>query len=387
MLQTLLSVAFRPFFLIGSFCAFGVIFFWTIGLLGIGPMSGFPNLYLWHAHEMVFGFVLAVVAGFSLTAVATWTGRPPIKDAKLVWLIFAWSVGRIAMVYSPHWPAMLVAVADLLFPCLLAIFFGREVIAANNQRNLPLVVVVALFAALNLLFHLGNAINPALRRTALLLAVHLILLLVAVIAGRIIPSFTTNWMRATGKTTQKLPRSLAAVDNTALILTAITGLAITFAPAHPASAAIAWIAAVAHAIRLSHWSGLHTRREPLLLILHLAYLWFPLGYALTGLAVFSGYSSSVALHALTIGVIAGMIIAMMSRVALGHTGRPLHAARLTVFAYTLWMLTTVIRLSGPLWPAYYIYTVETAASMWMVTFALFAWVYWPILCGPRVDQS
>ncbi len=349
-------------------------------------MSGFPDLYLWHAHEMVFGFVLAVVAGFILTAVATWTGRPPINGARLALLVVSWAAGRIAMMNSPYWPTALVTVVDLLFPCLLAIFFGREVVSANNRRNFPLVVVVTLFGLLNFLFHLGGATDPELQRAALLLSIHVILLLVTVIAGRIIPSFTANWMRATGTAAEHMPQSLAVADTAAFILTGVTGLAITFAPTHPASAAAAWLAAVVHGIRLSRWSGLHTRREPLLLILHLAYLWFPLGYVLTGFAVFGAYPSSVALHALTIGVIAGMIIAMMSRVALGHTGRALHAARITVFVYILWMLATMVRLSGPLFANNYIYTVETAASIWMLAFVLFAWVYWPILIRPRADQ-
>ncbi len=384
--QTLLSYAFRAFFLFGSLCGFCVMLFWSLALLGYGPLVGHPNLVYWHAHEMVFGFAFAIIAGFTLTAVANWTGRTRVRGAELGVLVTAWIIGRIALAYTGHWPTLIIAAADMLFPCLLTLVFGREVFAAGNRRNAPLVGVIALLAALNLLFHVGANVSPGLDRAALLLAVHVILTLVAIIAGRIIPSFTTNWLKAQGAGDEAMPRIVPALDIAAIIMTIVTGLAITFAPISPVSGALALLAAGVHAVRLSQWSGLRTVSEPLLVVLHIAYLWFPLGYAVAALSAFGGYLPSAALHGLTIGVITGMIVAMMSRVALGHTGRPLHAARITVLVYVLWMLTVLVRLSGPLLGDWYILTVETAASIWMVAFALFAWVYWPILTKPRVDR-
>ena len=385
-IQTVLSYAFRAFFLLGSLGAFCVILFWSIALLGYGPLVGHPNLVYWHAHEMLFGFVFAIVAGFTLTAVANWTGRTRVHGAELGVLVAAWIIGRIALVYAGQWPTIVVAAADMLFPCLLTLVFGREVFAAGNRRNMPLVGVVALLAGLNLLFHVGAGVSPGLDRTALLLAVHVILVLVAVIAGRIIPSFTANWLRARGAKEDAMPRVVLMLDIAAIVMTIVTGVAVTFAPVSPVSGIVALLAAVVHAVRLSQWSGLRTVGEPLLFVLHIAYLWFPLGYALVAFSAFGGYFPSAAMHGLTIGVITGMIIAMMSRVSLGHTGRPLHAARITVFVYVLWMLTVLVRLSGPLLGDWYILTVETAATIWMVAFILFAWVYWPILTKPRVDR-
>lgn len=385
MLGTLLSYAFRAFFLLGSLCAFSVILFWTIALLGYGPLVGHPDLYFWHAHEMVFGFVFAIVAGFTLTAVATWTGRTPVHGVELGVLVAAWIAGRIALVYTGQWPPALIAAADMLFPCLFVLIFGREVLAAGNWRNAPLVGVVALLASLNLVFHVWPDAMPGLDRMVVLLAVHVVLVLVTVIAGRVIPSFTANWLRALGHTADAMPRVVPMFDITALVMTIVTGIAVTFAPANPVSGIAAMLAAVAHAARLSQWSGLRTISEPLLFVLHVAYMWFPIGYLLVGYSVFGGYLATVALHALTIGVIAGMIIAMATRVSLGHTGRPLHAGRLTVVAYVLLMVTGIVRLSGPLFGDWYIQTVELAASLWMIAFALFAWVYWPILVKPRVD--
>ncbi|MFW2405442.1 MAG: NnrS family protein [Gammaproteobacteria bacterium] len=384
-IRTLLSYSFRAFFLLGSLCAFCVIFLWTLALLGYGPLAGHPNLFYWHAHEMVFGFVFAIVAGFVLTAVANWTGRTRIHGMELGALAAAWIVGRVALAFTGQWPTLVIATADMLFPCLLTFLFGREVFAANNRRNAPVVGVVALLAGLNLMFHIGAVAAPGLDRLALLLAVHVILVLVAIIAGRIIPSFTANWLRAKGAADEAMPRVVPMLDIAAILMTIVTGIAVTVAPANPISGTAALVAALVHAMRLSQWSGLRTVGEPLLFVLHIAYLWFPLGYALVALSVFGGYLPSAAMHALTIGAITGMIIAMMTRVSLGHTGRPLHAARITVFVYVLWMLSTLVRLSGPLLGDWYILTVETAATIWMVAFVLFAWVYWPILAKPRVD--
>lgn len=384
-LRMLLSYAFRAFFLLGSACAFAVMLFWTLALLGLGPLADHPKLVYWHAHEMVFGFVAAIVAGFTLTAVATWTGRKPVQGMELGLLVIAWIVGRVAMSFAGDWPIATVAVLDLSFTCLLTILFGREVVASGNWRNAPLVGVVALLAGLNLLFHIGPAVSPGLDRTALLLAVHVVLVLITLIAGRIIPSFTANWLRARGAPEASMPRVVPGVDKAALVMTIATGLCFTLLPTHPASGITAFVAAVVHAVRLSSWSGFRAFSEPLLFILHLAYAWFPIGYALVGLSVFSGYPATAALHALTIGVIVGMIIAMTTRVSLGHTGRPLRAARMTVVIYVLWMATVLVRLIGPLIGEMYIRTVELAATLWMIAFILFAVIYWPILTKPRID--
>jgi len=379
----LFSYAFRIFFVLGSFCAFAVISLWSLALLGYGPLVDYPNLVQWHSHEMVFGFTAAIIAGFTLTAVANWTGRPPVRGLPLVLLALAWVAGRLAFIFSSDGPTVLVAVVDMLFPILLVVLFGREVLAGGNWRNAPLVVVTAVLAALNLLFHIGVSVAPGLDRLAVLLAVHLVLVLVTLIAGRIIPSFTANWLRAQGRPDEAFPRVIPFIDVATIVLTVATGLAVSFAPFHPFSGIVALLAAAAHAVRLSQWSGLQTLSEPLMFVLHVAYFWFPVGYVLTGIAVFGHYLPTAALHALTIGVIAGMILAMTCRVTLGHTGRPLRASVTTVAIYALWMIAVIVRLSGPFAGSNYILTVEIAASIWLTAFLLFAWVYWPMLARPR----
>jgi uncharacterized protein involved in response to NO len=217
--------------------------------------------------------------------------------------------------------------------------------------------------------------------------------LVTAIAGRIVPSFTANWLKGQGLLQERqeegkkqFPRSTVPVEAATLVLTVVTGFAATFAPTSPLTGGVAIAAAGAHAFRLSRWNGLATRSEPLLFVLHVAYFWLPVGYALIAWSAFgSAYPASVALHALTMGGIGSMVLAMMTRVALGHTGRALHAARLTVVAYVMLTLGVVVRVLGPLVGQQYMRSVEVAAGGWIVAFTIFVWVYWPILTQKRVD--
>jgi hypothetical protein len=210
--STLLSYAFRPFFLLNGLFAIVVVLVWLAALHGYA-FSGLPaNPLLWHGHEMLIGFVMATVAGFSLTAVATWTGRPAVNGARLGWLVTAWLAGRLAMVLSGLLPGALTAVVDLLFPVMLCIFLGREVIGGRSRRNYGIVVVVALMALLNLTYHMGigNLLPAGSERMSLYLLIHLVLLLLTIVAGRIVPNFTANWLRARGQSCQ--PRSTPLVD-------------------------------------------------------------------------------------------------------------------------------------------------------------------------------
>ena len=384
-----LSYAFRPFFLLGALSAIIVMALWTMGLSTIGPVALQANPMLWHAHEMLFGFIMAVVAGFVMTAVAMWTGRIRLHGAPLGWLVLTWLAGRGVMMIAAQLPGLLVAGIDMLFPLSLVFFFSREVLVAGSRRNYVIVGIVVVMAILNLLYHAGaSGLLAGLDRTALMLMIHVVLVLVTAIAGRIVPSFTANWLRGQGLLPEgrQAPRSTVAVEAATLGLTVATGLAVTFAPLSLWSGALAVATGVIHGFRLSRWSGLATLSEPLLLVLHVAYLWIPIGYLLIAWSVFgSVYPASVALHALTMGGIGSMILAMMTRVALGHTGRPLHAARLTVMAYIILTLAIGIRLLGPLTGLQYMRTVEFAAGGWILAFVIFVWVYWPILTRPRVE--
>lgn len=376
----LLSYAFRPFFLLNGIFAIVAVLIWILTLHGKGLPVVTPA---WHAHEMLVGFAMAAMAGFSLTAVATWTGRPALGGAALGWLLMSWLAGRLAMLLEGWLPAVVVTVLDMAFPLLLALLLGREIVAGGSRRNYVLIVVVALMGVFNGIYHMGTgglfADSP---RLAVYLLLHAVLLLVTLIAGRIVPSFTGNWLRMQGR--QRMPAGSPGVDKALLVLVLLTGIAASFFPLSRVSAGLCFATALLHAVRLGRWRGLSTTSNPLLFVLHVAYLWLPVGYALTGMAAMGWLSApGAALHALTMGAIGTMILAVMTRVALGHTGRPLEAGRATVWAYLLLALAALSRVLGPLLDAGSIHFLDMAAAGWILAFLIFIGVYWPILTRPR----
>jgi len=346
--------------------------------------SGLPGTTpLWHGHEMLIGFAMAAVAGFSLTAVANWTGRPAIQGVPLALLVVSWLAGRLAMLLSVWLPASLVFLLDMLFPVLLGYLLSREIIAGRSRRNYPLIAILIVVAGCNALYHLGSGQwLPGGDRLAVYLLIHTLLLLVTIIAGRIVPGFTGNWLRQQGQV--HLPIDSPTVNKAALLLTILVGLAASLIPMHPFTGVLAFIAALVHGFRLGRWKGFSTISNPLLFVLHAAYLWLPVGYALLGCAVFGWlFTPTAALHALTMGAISSMVLAVTTRVALGHTGRPLQAARLTVLAYWLLMLAVLVRVLGPLSGENYMHMIDLSATGWVLAFAIFTWVYWPVLSRPR----
>ncbi len=380
-----MSYAFRPFFLLNGFFAVVVISIWLMALHGTGPASVPATMLYWHGHEMMVGFAMAAMAGFVLTAVATWTDRPPLQGKLRGVLVFSWLLGRLAMMAAAWLPYWLVASVDTIFPFLLVLLVGREVVGGRNRRNYPIVGITLVLAVLNLLYHLGTLrILPGMDRLALYFLIHLMLLMITVIAGRIIPNFTANWLRARGH--ERLPQIHPMIDGITVVATIATGVSVSLTPFGPVTGILAMVAALSHAVRLARWRGLATTSEPLLFVLHVAYLWLPVGYALTALAAFGlVFPPSAALHALTMGAIGNMILAVTSRVALAHTGRALHAPRLIVISYAILNAAVVARVLSPLNPDLTIEMIDLSALGWIVTFAIFTAVYWPVLTRPRVD--
>ena len=243
-----------------------------------------------------------------------------------------------------------------------------------------------MFALLNLLYHLGVAgVLPGMDRIAIFLFIHMILILITFISGRIIPVFTANWLRSQGVT--QMPVSSVAVNAAAILLTVLVGLSASLISSQPLTGWLAFAAALVHSARLARWKGLSTISNPLLFVLHVAYMWLPVGYVLLGCAVFGWLiAPTSAIHALTMGVIGSMILAVTTRVALGHTGRPLQAARATVVSYLAILLAVVLRVLAPLVPGgNYLHMIDLSALAWIVAFGIFVWVYWPILTRRRLD--
>ncbi|MDX1655199.1 MAG: NnrS family protein, partial [Candidatus Competibacteraceae bacterium] len=269
----LLSLGLRPFFLAAGLFAGGAILLWLATLHGI--QGG--GLY-WHVHEMLYGFVGAAIGGFLLTAVPNWTGRPALRGLPLLGLVAIWALARLPL-------GTLAAVLDVGYWLLLAGWVARQLLASGNRNNLPMVGILTLLGVLNALYYTGLAgITPLAPLTALYLTLHLILVLVAVIGGRIIPAFTRNWMQANGRS--PLPMTRPRVEIAALALVPLTGLADGLAPGSTLAGALALGAALAHGVRLAGWRGLRTLPEWLLTVLHMGYGWLVVGYLLLGLAAF-----------------------------------------------------------------------------------------------------
>jgi uncharacterized protein involved in response to NO len=358
-----------------------VMLVWVFALHGAALGTLPVDIIAWHGHEMLVGFGMAAVAGFILTAVATWTGRPPLAGRRLGVLVAAWLLGRLAMMFASRLPELFTAAVDMVFPILLCLFVAQEVFGAGNRRNYPIVVITLLLAVLDLAYHLGTTgVVPGADRIAVYMLLHLLLLLITIIGGRIVPNFSANWLRSKGS--EKLPRSYSVLELAAPLLTVVTCLFATFQPVSPLTGGLAAAAALTHGLRLFFWRGLSTRSEPLLFAMHVAYAWLPIGYALTALAAFGLWVPTfAALHALAMGGIGGMILAVTTRVALAHTGRKLHAARLTVMTYWVFNIAVIIRVLG-YFTSDYSLSIDLAAIGWMLTFGLFFWVYWPVLTGP-----
>jgi uncharacterized protein involved in response to NO len=380
-----LSYAFRPFFLLNGMFAVIIMAVWIFTLHGAGPSSLPADVVLWHGHEMLVGFAMSAIAGFVLTAVATWTDRPPVQGPRLAALVAAWLAGRLAMSLAGLLPVAVVALFDLAFPVLLCVYVAQEVIGGRNSRNYPIIFITGLLAVINLIWHAGAAQwLPGADRTALYLLAHLMLLLITVIAGRLIPNFSANWLRAQGH--DRLPTNSVLIDRLTILFTVATAVSVTITPVGPVTGSIAAVTAVLHLLRMSRWRSLATVQEPLLFALHVAYLWLPVGYTLTAMAAFGWvFPPTAALHALTMGAIGSMIVAVTTRVGLAHTGRALHAARLTVVAYIVMTVAVATRVFGALSDNAYLAMVDASATGWIVTFSIFVWVYWPVLTEPRVD--
>ena len=355
----------------------------AVWVFGASLGSNWPPT-LWHAHEMVFGFVGAAMAGFLLTAVPSWTGHRGFGGLPLILLVAVWFCGRLLIASGASWPAGVVLAVDIGFLVLLAGLLAPPLLRARN-RNTPLLFVLALLAMCNIAFHWALMQRDASAAShSLLTAIDIALLMVTVIGGRILPAFTSSGLQASGSnvTVRAWPLISAAAIG-AMLAVALVDL---LWPNSRGAGVLAGIAAIIQAIRLAQWRTAATLKQPILWVLHVAYAWLPLGLALKSAALLAGFAGSAFwLHALTIGVLAMMIFGVMTRAALGHTGRPVVAEPLTAAAYVLLVLAAFTRVFGLSTGLNYSFVILLSASLWTSAFAFFLWVYAPILCSRRVD--
>ncbi|MGO8918950.1 MAG: NnrS family protein [Stellaceae bacterium] len=376
-----LTQGFRPFFLAAGLWSAAALALWIVMLAtGTAVPSRFDPL-AWHIHEMLFGFVMAAVAGFLLTAIPNWTERLPVSGWPLALLAGLWLLGRIACLVSALVPPWLAAVADLSFPVVLVAVVAREIVAGRNWRNLPMVPPVTVLGIANLLMHLeaGGAAVPSGLGWRLGLAA--IIVLISVVAGRIVPSFTRNWLAK--RRGADLPAAPGWIDRAALGVLHAGMVGWAFFPALHAVGALLLLGAALNLWRLLRWRGAATAAEPLLLILHIGYAWLVLGAGLLGLAMLDAVPHSAALHALTAGAIGTMIPAVMTRVTRGHTGRDLSADRATRLIYILVTLAAITRVAAAFAGDLTLLLLIVSACFWIAGFGGFVLSYGPMLLLPR----
>ena len=379
----LLSAGFRPFFLGAAVWGAIAIPLWLAVFAGArGLPSALPPL-AWHAHEMVFGYGAAVVAGFMLTAIPNWTGRMPLQGVPLLGLVLLWLAGRAAVLLSQRIGAPAAAVVDLAFPLAFLGVVAREIAAGRNWRNLPMVAALLSLFAGNLLVHLAALGIADTAEAGNRLGIATLLMLISFVGGRIVPSFTRNWL-ARRQPQAAAPAPFDAFDRAVLAATFLALALWVAAPDGRATAAAALAAGLALIARLVRWRGAAAVSDPLLLVLHLGYFWLGLGLMLLGLVRFMPFlPQTAALHALTVGAIGTMTLAVMSRASLGHTGRPLEAGRLTIAVYALVTIAAVLRVAAPLAGTGYMLAIELAGAAWSGAFGLFALAYAPVWMLPR----
>lgn len=376
----LFSYGFRPFFLGGALWAIAAMGLWIAAISGhitIAETYGAPN---WHAHEMLFGFASAVLAGFLLTAVPNWTGRLPVSGWPLAGLFALWCAGRIALFCSDTIGVAVAATIDALFlPVLLAIC-TREVVAGRKWKDLKVLAGLLALSLANALYHVA-AIHGGHDPMAIRLAVAAYVVLVMIVGGRIIPSFTRNWLNKFGRTDFPVPYN--NYDMVAIL--AATGALGLWAvlPAHPATAAAGMTAAALHCIRLHRWRGWTVARDRILVILHIAYIFIPLGLLAISLSA-SGYlEERSVLHLLSVGAIACMMLAVMTRASLGHTGRALVASKITVASYAALIFCALVRPLAEILPDLSPALYAASGLLWIAAFGLYCLEYAPILARKR----
>lgn len=371
----ILSYGYRPFFLLaGMWAAFAMVYWIAILSGGVRYWSQFQPVD-WHAHEMLFGYLGAVLAGFLLTAVPNWTGRLPIIGWPVAVLAVLWILGRVAIGLSDYLDPSGVGALDLLLPLALTAAIGREVWAGKNWKNIPLLLLYVLFGLANIMFHVEVAQGQvASEGSGFRLGLAVAVVLISLIGGRVIPSFTRNWLAKQRQ--EARPAVGGALDRITLGFTGVTLIGWVVSPDQMIVATLCGFAGVLHIIRLSRWAGWHVRSEPMLWILHLGYLFVPLGFLATFLAGIGVQFSPIigAQHLWMAGAIGVMTLAIMSRASLAHAGRKPVAGPAITTSYCLVLASVVLRFFAAFGASTGSFMV-TSALFWTLGFLVYTVAY------------
>ncbi len=380
-----LTYGFRPFFLAAGLWSAVALTMWIVMLdTGVTLPSRFDPL-AWHVHEMLFGFVMAAIAGFLLTAIPNWTGRLPVSGGPLALLAALWLLGRIDCLISATVPPWLAVTADLSFPVVLMTVVAREIIAGRNWRNLPLVAAVIVLGIANLLMHLEADDIDVPSGLGWRLGLATVIVLISVVAGRVVPNFTRNWLAK--RQSSNLPAGHGWIDRIALGVLLVGLVLWAFLPQFHPSGLLLLLGAGFNLYRLLRWRGAATTAEPLLLVLHIGYAWLVFGIALLGLITLGiDLPASAAIHALTAGAIGTMILAMMTRATRGHVGRELSADRITSLIYVFVTLAAITRVAAAFATVWTMPLLVVSAAFWIAASGGFVLAYGPMLLLPRRDR-
>ncbi|HEX7093543.1 MAG TPA: NnrS family protein [Nitrospiraceae bacterium] len=377
------SYGFRPFFLGAAVFAGVAVPAWILLITEVGDSEFFSAARQWHVHEMVFGFLPAVITGFLLTAIPNWTGRTPIRGRELMLLCTLWLAGRLAMAI-PFLTPLLSAFVDAAFLVTAAGLIWREIAAGKSWSHAPIGALISMHAGANILFHV-QVLSGAATDFPERMALALVMVLLALIGGRVIPNFTRAFLADQGMSEQ--PALFSRFDGGAVVLVGMATVAWTVQPHAMVTGWMLVGAGVANLGRLLRWYGWVTWREPLVLTLHLGYGWLALSLLVLGGAVLGwGLPTADALHAFTTGAVGVMTLGVMTRASLGHTGRPKHAGPLTICIYIMVNVGALLRVFGPSFDLPTNLVFGLAAMSWSGAYLLFALVYGPFLLGPSVDE-
>ncbi len=382
---SIFSCGFRPFFFVAGLYAILPLLVWILYLNEI--IDPDISMVSWHAHEMLFGFVAAAINGFLLTAVPKWTNTPSAKGNQLKLIFSLWIIGRIVfwlILFSDHPIFKLMLFLDLLLPIYQINRLGRLFIKANSKRNFIIVAILTILTIANLLVILDiNNFTSGTAKIGFILAANTLLMMIAIIAGRVTPNFTRGYLQ--GKNIPCTIRSFRFIEISSIALLAAIIIADLIAPHSLFSSIVALLAFSVHLIRFSFWQSTKTLDNPILWVLHLGYIWFLATLFLKGSEYFFDLPYSLYLHALTVGTLGTFIIGIMSRASLGHTGRALQAKLIIVTAYILITLAAITRIITPFNYFDYNLGVNISSLFWVSAFTFFLWIYTPIFFRPRAD--
>jgi uncharacterized protein involved in response to NO len=375
----LFSYGFRPFFLASALWGIVSMGLWTAYLtLGVPVAEDYGTLY-WHAHEMLFGFAPAILAGFLLTAIPNWTGRLPIAGRPLAFLFSIWCAGRLAMLASGLTGVVAAAFVDALFLPAMLVLCTREVIAGKKWKDLKVVAGLFILSVANICFQV-KAINGISPELPIRLGLSAYVLLVTIVGGRILPSFTRNWLNQFGRTDFPVPYN--RYDAATIIVGAVALGSWAVWPDAIATGIVAAVATVMNVIRLYRWRGWTTWAEPIVFVLHAAFAFVPLGFAAVALGA-AGLPQIAVLHVFAIGAISLMMLAVMTRATRGHTGRKLKSSRMTNASYVVLAFVALLRPLAEIAPSFTAQILMTSAIGWMAALAMFAFEHAPMLCTGR----